>query len=179
MSYSVDVKIVGTQPLLQNKFPEAPEVKSKRKVGSDTIGDPRGEAETKLYRTNGVIYQPGIHIEAALTRAAADYQIVGRRKKTYKSLVASCVRVKPEAIPHEIQKWDVDSRRVVVIRAGIVRHRPRFEKWALAFAIEVADSSLSPETLQEILEEAGKNHGIGDYRQRFGRFRIEKFQVKK
>jgi len=174
MSYSVDVKIEGTSPLLQHRFDvENKERKSKRKAGSVDYSD---EVEKAIYRDEaGQIYQPASHIEGALMKAAVNFQISGKGKKTYKDLIKMVI-VEPFAIPHLQDKFKVDRHAVVVNRARIIRCRPRFDQWSLKFTMLVQEDQLPIEVLQEILEYAGRLVGIGDWRPRFGRFRIVEFK---
>ncbi len=174
MSYIVDVKIKVVNHLLQHRYEmEKAESKSKKKVGSV---DYSKEAEKAIYRDEkGEIYQPASHIEGALMKAAVNFQITGKGKKTYKDLTKMVI-VEPFAIPHLYSDFKVDKRPVVINRARVIRYRPRFDKWGLSFTMMVTEDQLPIEVLEEILEYAGRYIGIGDYRPRFGRFRIEKFK---
>ncbi|UCD07260.1 MAG: hypothetical protein JSW41_05560 [Candidatus Aenigmatarchaeota archaeon] len=174
--YEVEVEIEGIRPLLQHRFPDVGEAekKSKKKTGSI---DYSLEAEKSAYRDEkGNLYQPSTHIEGALVKGAVNFQITGKGKKTYKDLVKATVFVEPEAIPHEIQDYEIDSRPVVIQRARVVRYRPRLDEWKLKFKIQVRDDQLPKEVLKEILEYAGNNVGIGDYRPRFGTFMVTSFK---
>lgn len=175
MGYQVSVKIEGVSPLLQHRFAqEKAKKKSKRKSGNVDYSE---EAEKAIYRDeNGQVYQPASHIEGAMTKAAVNFQIEGKGKKTYKDLTKAAVIVEPAAIPHLQQKYEIDSRPVVIQRARIIRCRPRFDKWSLDFSLIVADDQMPLEVIQEILEYAGRYVGIGDFRPKFGRFRIVEFK---
>jgi len=176
MVTTIKCRIEGLAPLLQHRFPEEEEdLKAKRKTGRVDYSQ---EVEKALYRDeNGVIYEPSSHIEGALRKAAANFQIPGKGKKTYKNLILSSVIVEPEKIPLNPQTYTVDRRSVVVNRARVYRYRPRFENWSLEFTIKILDDQLSPDVLQEILEYAGAACGIGDYRPKFGRFKVTQFEV--
>ena len=170
----VNVTIQGVAPLLQHRYKsekeETPVIRAKGKR------DYSGEAEEALYRDErGVIYQPSEHILGALTKAAVDFKITGRGKKTYKDLVKSAIIVFPDAIPHKNQEWTVDRRPVVIQRNRIMRERPKFDKWELSFVIEILDEQFPIEALKQILDQSGKV-GIGDYRPRFGRYIVTEFK---
>lgn len=64
----------------------------------------------------------------------------------------------------------------MVQRARIVRARPRFDDWELSFQIINTDERIRKETLKQILSDAGRYFGIGDYHPRFGRFEVIKFE---
>ncbi len=167
------VKIKGIAPLLQHRFPEeehgegASRAKKKEFV-------PEEECKKALYVNNdGQIYQPSEHILGALIKAGTNFKFEG--KKTYKDVIKAGVVIEPEAIVHEIQDWKIDARNVVIQRNRIMRYRPRFDNWALAFKIVILDDNITLPVLKEILEKAGQI-GIGDYRPRFGRFMVTEFK---
>ena len=117
-----------------------------------------------------------------MIRAGVEFKFEGR--KTFKDVVKRGIVVEPFQIPLQndkgkvYKKWDeIDARRVVIQRAAVVRWRPLFhEGWKLNFTIQVLDEdSLAVSTVKEILERAG-SYGIGDYRPRFGRFMVTKFE---
>lgn len=174
----IHVKIEGIRPLLQNKFPDETfeiEAKSRTRIGSLKTDN----AEDKLYRLpDGTIYQPAEHILRCLVKAATNFRIGGKRKKTYKDLIQSSVLITPEAIPHKNQHWTIDKRSVVIpaTKGRMMRYRPRFDKWALEFDLEVLEEQIDVETIKRILDYAGHNIGIGDYRPRFGGFIVTEFK---
>jgi len=172
----VNVTIKGVAPLLQHRYKSEKEESATIKAKGKR--DYSGEAEDALYRDEkGVIYQPAEHILGALTKAAVDFKITGRGKKTYKDMVKSSVIIIPDAIPHKDQKFTIDRRAVVVQRARIMRERPKFDEWELSFTIELLDDQFPMSALKDILDQAGKV-GIGDYRPRFGRFIVTEFKEK-
>jgi len=75
------------------------------------------------------------------------------------------------------KKLYLDLRPVVISRARVVRIRPTFKAgWELEFVIEVIDDQIPIEMVQDILTLAGKTVGIGDFRPKFGRFRVVTFE---
>lgn len=183
---TIRVKIKGTVPLLQNRyvFAEEKEESAKKKSGKKDYSE---EWKGALYWDDVLgVMQPAAHIEAAMIKAAVNFQIVGRGKKTYKDLFKSAVFVTPENIPHGLMgtkenlvknnKIQIDKRLVRVGTSGVERRRPMIKEWALDFNIEVHDEQISCDTVKQILEHAGKYIGIGDFRPRHGRFVIEKFE---
>ncbi len=189
--YLVDVTIKGDAPLLQHRFP-VPDLASMSKGGTKQTGskDYTEEWREHLYVTKkGQIYQPATHLEGALVKAAVNFKITGKRGKTYKDLFRAAVFVTPEEILHGIKnpkKLDTDAdkrlyldmRPVVVQRARIVRIRPAFcTGWELDFQIQCIDDEISPVLLQDVLVLGGKSVGIGDFRPKFGRFSVVRFEV--
>ncbi len=71
----------------------------------------------------------------------------------------------------------IDLEPVVVQRARwSVRVLHWLLVWRLSFGITARTDQLPLPTLQQILEYAGQNVGIGDFRPRFGQFRIVSFE---
>lgn len=150
--------------------------------GKKQVYNPEEEAEKAIYRSeNGKIYHPSEHILGALIKGGVAFKFEG--KKTYKDCMKAGVVVEPECIPlldkdgKQFKTWDeIDARNVVIQRARVIRWRPRFNDWKMAFTISIIDEDNIPvSTLKDILERAG-TIGIGDYRPRFGRFQVTKFQ---
>ena len=189
--YNVNVKVKGVAPLLQHRFP-MPELETMSKGGHKVTGakDYTQEWRDYLYvNASGEVFQPAAHFEGAMVKSAVNFKITGRRGKTYKDLFRAAVFVTPDEILHGIQEPKeldtdadkplyLDMRPVIVNRARVVRLRPAFKPgWELEFTIEVIDDQISPELVQDVLILAGKTVGIGDYRPRFGRFNVVRFEV--
>lgn len=168
-TYSVAIR--GLRPLLMHRF-EGGEGAARKKRG--TIPAPEEEARNALYKKDdGTIFVPSMWIEGALTNAAKDFKMMGRR--TFRDAVRASVVVDPLEIPIEPQTWVVDQRSAVVQRARILRARPRWDNWLLKFTVQVSDPRVSQNDLKQFLEEAGRTVGIGDYRPKFGLFEVSEF----
>ena len=174
----VECSIKGIAPLLQHRFPEeADDKKSTKKTGR--IDYSKQALESLHINKKGIIYEPSSHIEGALRKAAVSFRIPGQSRKTYKDLVLRSVVVIPDEIPLQPQDYEVDKRSVKIQRARVFRYRPRWDEWTLDFDIHMLDEQFAPDVLKEILDYAGAAHGIGDYRPKFGRFEVTKFEVTK
>jgi len=175
----IHCEIQGIRPLLQNRFPDETfeaESKVKTRVGSHKADDP----QERLYKLpDGRIYQPAEHILRSMVKAATNFTIGGKGKKTYKDIIQSSVVITPEAIIHKHQTWIPDKRSVVIpaTRGRLMRIRPRFDDWNLEFDIEVLEEQINSETIKRILDYAGYNVGLGDYRPRFGGFIVTHFKA--
>jgi hypothetical protein len=55
----------------------------------------------------------------------------------------------------------------------LMRTRPRFLEWTLAIELEYLPSVMDRAVVIEILQLGGAREGLGDWRPRFGRFRVE------
>ena len=173
---NIRVVIEGIAPLLMNRFPaDSPETAARatRKTGTK---DYRAKAEEAAYRNvEGKLYQPADHIIGALVKAAVNFQIPGKGKKTYKDLFRSSVFVHPDEIEHQIQDYEIDARPVVIQKSRVMRYRPKLTKWRLEFTLEIQDPDIADSVVKDIMEYAGRRVGIGDYRPRFGRFMVTEF----
>lgn len=189
--YQVDVKVRGVSPLLQNRFP-MPDYEDMGKGGRQHTGskDYSEQWRDSLYVTkDNEIYQPAVHFERSMVKAAANFKIKGKGNKTYKDLVSASVFVSPEDILHGIKNPEeldtdadkplyLDLRPVVIQRARVPKVRPAFKPgWELEFVIDVIDDQMPQEMLKDILDYSGRAVGIGDYRPRFGRFQVVRFEV--
>jgi hypothetical protein len=164
---------------------EEPNETSKKKSG---VIDYSQEWIKSLYWNEEIgIYQPAIHIEGAMIKAATNFQIPGKRGKTYKDIFKSAVFVRPDYIPFGMKgepkklleqgKFDVDLRPVVVQKSRVERARPMFRNWGLKLQIEIQDEQVPEEVIKEVLDHAGKFCGIGDFRPRYGRFQVVYFGI--
>ena len=65
-------------------------------------------------------------------------------------------------------------------KGRIMRHRPRWNEWAAEFDLVVNDQLLDPAKAHELLNEAGLQCGIGDFRPEkrgpFGCFRVVRWE---
>lgn len=61
---------------------------------------------------------------------------------------------------------------VSVARARVFRTRPRFPEWRAQVSLTVMASVVDPAQVREVLEIGGALIGIGDWRPKFGRFRV-------
>jgi hypothetical protein len=189
--YSVNVQVQGIAPLMQHRYP-LPDFESLSKGGKVKTGEVDYTQEWRGYLyadSEGNIYQPATHFDGAMIKAAAGYKVQGGRGKTYKDLFKGNVFVSPDAILHGIKVPEnldtdgdkplyLDVRPVVVQRARVVRIRPCFKPgWKLDFEITILDDQILANVVNEVLALAGRTVGIGDFRPRFGRFMVTKFEV--
>lgn len=166
----VHCAIKGKTPLLMNIF----------KDGNNGKRDitPEQACEESIYRFKNEIVQPGVHIEKAMEKMAANVTWEGHGKKTYKDLVKAFVTVDPPFIKHKNPEWEVYSCPVVIkaTKGRIMRHRPMFTDWELEFDLIVKNPELKMKHLEGILRAAGEFNGLGDNRPKFGQFEVTKFE---
>ena len=179
--------ITGTAGLIQHRFGEAAEgdVKAQTRLIGDNRGTPREEAEKVCYRyPNGTLYHPGAAFARLLREAGANHKVKGSRRSVKFSIPSAVIVVEdtvslfhPET-GEPLTDFEVDSRPVVIpaTKGRVMRHRPRCDKWAATFHLEIDDDLLPVAFIQQLLEEGGRKLGIGDFRPEkggpFGRFAI-------
>lgn len=175
----IKTTIKGIAPLLQHKM--SIQVESQlASVTKKSSGQAKGDnPEDSLYTIDGKICQPTEHIVQAIIKQLSNYKIQGKGKKTYKELGKGSVSITPEFAIHKNQTWVPDVRTVVIpaTKGRAVRIRPKLEQWELDFTIELFNDDMPVEVIKSALDDAGRESGIGDYRPRFGRFIVTKFEV--
>ena len=166
----VKVKIVGVSPLLINRF------KMEKEEGrKDKQYVPEEEAQEKSYFDAKLgYYVPSSQIEACLREAAKNFK---QKKSNYKATILSSVFVEETKISLGRKYVEVDQQFARVQRQGIVRSRPIWNRWELEFTIQFDELRITADKLQEILIEGGGVKAIGDYRPKYGRFKVEKFEA--
>ena len=82
------------------------------------------------------------------------------------SLIPAGVAINEIICPLNTKKYEVDSRSVVIPSTGgrIMCHRPRLDEWALDFTLDIDTEMFSPALVRQIVDDAGKKVGLGDYR---------------
>jgi len=179
----IKVKIEGIRPYLQHRRPSnEEEVKEIQNVTKILQKNPynkeasKDECEFAVYKNDKGYFIPSSHIQEAMIKAGSSLQVKGQGKKTYKDYMKSYVFPQEEEILLKTEGYILDKRYVKIQKAGILRNRPRFDKWEAEFTLLITDDSLPLEDIKTILETAGFRIGIGDYRPKYGLFQIVEFK---
>ncbi len=192
MTTEIKVTIEGVTPLLMNRFTEEASIQidngGSAVFSGDTKGTPREQAEMTAYRDHktGDLFLPGPNMFAALVEAGK-FQKSGKSKLTTlkSSLVPGALGVLELVIPFGTKEFEVDSRRIVNPGTGGARtkHRARINDWQLTFTIDADTELLSVKQVRQLVDDAGKRCGVGDYRPSrkgpFGRFKVVQWNVDK
>jgi hypothetical protein len=180
-----EVNLTGVTPLLMHSTkgvnPLNPDSQNLRKLTSkrkkteeDLYEIMRLEYKLNAYYNNEIgFYIPAEVIEGCIREGA-------KANKNGKNIQLA-LRVIEPMVPlghdgsnniDELYKDDnfKDVRYVSIMRSKIIRTRPRFNRWSLAFTIEVNTDMLAQDDLITALDQAGTRAGIGDYRIRYGKF---------
>ena len=78
-------------------------------------------------------------------------------------------------------QYQIDSRPVVMpaTHGRVMRHRPRFDQWAVQFTLSYDENLLSEIQVRRIVDDAGARVGLLDYRPEkkgpMGRFTVVKW----
>lgn len=183
----VVIKIQGVSPLLVNKFQDsAAQPKVSKKGHSKDRGTPREQAEKTAYydEDTKLLWIPSVWLKGSVTNVSSDYKLRNSRKNT-KSVIGGCFRPIDEKIffeeKYKLKDIEIDSRPVVIQRARVMKHRTRIEKWNLVFSFEIEEDIIPVEDVHEMVVDAGRRSGIGDYRPSkggpFGRFQVIEWKV--
>lgn len=184
----IECWIKGTRPMLQHRFSDDAEeaLKATTRRVKVKIGTPREEAEKVVYRDDqGNIYMLGAWVEAMLKEVGSNHKQKGNRK-SLKYIMAAAAIVNEETIllydeppngaqrkPKVLKEFEVDSRPVVIpsTKGRVMRHRPRLDKWAACFTVQINEDIIDSDTIHQLMAEGGVQNGLGDYRiQKGGRF---------
>ena len=184
---TVNVEITGVSPLLINRFKEQDELtEAVKKSTKKDYGSPREQAEQTAYHDERTkkLWIPTTWVTGAIKTVASDYKLPGSRK-SLKSVSGGAIIPLEEKMYFngnlKLKDVEIDSRPVVIQRARIMRHRARLEKWKVSLVLEIDETIIPVDNVHEILSDAGKRAGMGDFRPQkggpFGRFSVTSWKV--
>lgn len=184
---TVECIIKGVSPLLINRFHETKEVPvTLKKNQKKDYGTPREQAEKTAYFDEDTekLWVPSSWVKGSLLTVSSDFKLPGSRRSA-KSVTGGVVIPVQEKLyfneSYLLKDIEVDSRPCVVQRSRIMRSRARLESWSFNLSLMVDESILPLNDVHEMLAEAGRRAGIGDFRPQkggpFGRFLISGWQV--
>lgn len=188
----IDIRLEGTTPLICNRFTDsaAQSASSGTRSSMSTTdrGTPQEICQSKLYMgLNGKPAIPQPNLLRCLIEGGRFHKVGKSQVTTAKSsMLFACVDVDGAEISIEHkQPWKVDTRAVRIPSTGgrILAHRPMFDDWALSFTMDVDETIMSPKLMRQIIDDAGKRIGLGDFRPAtkgpYGRFVVTKWVEKK
>ena len=184
--YTISAEIEGTADLLLHAWSvEAVAEKSAAKKGS--AGKKTDNLESYVRRDErGVICLPSEYLRMSLIAAAKYRQDPRSPRKSamdlFKAGVVGLTALAPltNVVGETPKVWDFeDARRVQVQRNGITRVRPAFRAgWKATFLLGVLlPEYIKPMDLHDVIAQAGRLVGVGDFRPTFGRFAVTRFEV--
>lgn len=178
--YTVSVKIRGDADFLFHRYsPESVIEKSKAAKGSKA--KKTDDVESYVYRNErGNLCIPGEYLRGAIINAAKFRQDPRSPRKSAMDLFKAGVLSLTALADLGKSKWDYeDQRRVVVQRNAVPRIRPAIKAgWTVEFQFLVnLPEYINQELLHDVIQQAGRLVGIGDFRPTYGRFQIVNFKV--
>lgn len=177
--YTVRVVVEGVADLLFHRWnTEAVEEKAKAPKGSKAKR--QDDLETYVWRDeNGYLALPGEYLRQSIIRAAKYRQDPRSPRKSAQDLVKAALLVEPVLASLGVKDWDYEHRaRVKVQQNAITRVRPAIKKgWRAEFFITVLlPEYIDPHFLHQLLTDAGRLEGVGDFRPTYGRFAVVLFE---
>jgi hypothetical protein len=179
---TINVEIVGDSPLLMNRLnPETLTSKGRRKTEAYS---PEKDAAASAYMMEEdgkkELYIPMEAVYSMIINTSKAYRI---KRMGVSSMLAGLMRIEPAKIPLGTDKYEVDTRAVVIQHQRVLKGRAMLPEWKAKFQIRY-DAQRLPEgiesLLQEILEDSGTRMGLLDYRPQhkgwFGTFSVTQFE---
>jgi hypothetical protein len=168
---TVDVTIKGISPLMMHRFPLEPIEAIEKKSITE-------QAEIACYRDPETkeLYIPTEALQRTFVNGATFSK--GKGRASLQKTVAACLFVSPMRVGLGVEKYEVDSRAVVVpaTRGRVVRHRPILNKWGCSFKIEFDSDLLTENQMRRVIDDSGARVGVLEYRPEkkgpFGRFMV-------
>jgi hypothetical protein len=183
--YSVEVVIEGTSALLFHRWSNEA-VAEKAKAAKGSRAKKTDNVESYVWRDDANrICLPGEYLRQAVVQAGRYRQDPRSPRKSaldlFKAGVIALTELAPIEGPEgERTTWDyLDERRVLIQRNAITRQRPAFNAgWRASIELEVLlPEYIEPRVLGDVLTNAGRFIGVGDFRPTYGRFAVVSFKV--
>ena len=177
--YRVAVEICGTADLLFHRWnPQS--VDEKSKAAKNSKAKKTDDIETYVYRNEkNELCIPGEYLRQSVVMAAKFRQDPRSPRKSAMDLYKAGVVSLTNLASTGAKDWDyLDTRRVVIQRAGINRTRPALKQgWKANFEFLILTPEyIAPMDLHSVMAQAGILVGLADFRPTFGRFAITKFE---
>jgi hypothetical protein len=184
----VDVIVTGLNPLLMhnerlaNQFdPLVKELKAlsgqRKKTDEVLLAMARIEFEGGLYfsEKDGPVL-PIYNVKRSIVEGARLDKLGRHVERAFVPLGPDEARLEyvgPRTVAGLFGEGFADFRSVKVGTSKITRCRPRFPEWSLAFPAELDTDVLNMDDFLRCATRAGQMIGLGDFRQRFGRYVVE------
>lgn len=166
------VKIKGTSPYMQHRMDDQTLENWEKTRGliierTDVAKADAVRAEFHCYRNEeNKCYIPSAQLKGALVEAGKLVKgKVGNATKSMKNIVAGMFIVTPEQIT--LPDYDkIDKRSAVnrVNKARVISIRPKWTDWEVEFILKIKNTTITEETIRQIVTYAGEYIGIGSFR---------------
>ena len=176
--YIVEVTITGSAAMLFHRW-SCDAVEEKAKAAKGSKSKKSDNVESYVYRNDaGELCLPGEYIRQSIIHAAKFRQDPRSPRKSAMDLFKAGIVTMTELCTLGVKEWDyMDRRRVVIQRSAVTRERPAMRAgWSATCELSVLlPEYISEDLLSDVLTNAGRLVGVGDFRPTFGRFRVAKF----
>lgn len=181
--YTAIVTIEGAADFLFHRW-NAEAVDEKAKAAKNSAAKKTDDIESYVYRMedgdkDSMLAIPGEYLRQAIIHAAKFRQDPRSPRKSAMDLFKAGVVSLTALAPLGTAKWDYeDKRRVVIQRNGVNRTRPAMRAgWKVEFQLMVMlPEYIGRADLQDVIGNAGRLIGLGDFRPTYGRFNVIRFE---
>lgn len=178
--YIVEVVVKGTADLLFHRWDcESVAEKSAAKKGSKAKRE--DNLESYVYRnSDGFLCLPGEYLRMSMIGAAKYRQDPRSPRKSMMDLAKAAIISLTPMASLKVKSWDYeDRRRVCIQRNAITRVRPAMKAgWCATIQLQCnLPEYIAPSLLNEVIQQAGKLIGVGDFRPTYGRFQVVGFKT--
>lgn len=181
LPYIVAVSIKGVSPILFHRW-NCESVETKARAAKGSAAKKSDDVESYLYRDDaGVICLPGEYLRQAIIGAAKFKQDPRSPRKSAMDLTKAAVVSLTELASLGVSEPDyLDRRRVMVQRNGITRTRPAMNTgWSATIDLMCnLPEYIGESFLRQLLDDAGRLIGVGDFRPTYGRFSVIGFDIR-
>lgn len=179
LPYQVRLMIEGSADMLFHRW-NTEAVDAKSKAAKNSAAKKTDDIESYVYRDDdGTLALPGEYLRQSIIHSAKFRQDPRSPRKSAMDLYKAGVVSLTQLASLGVKDWDyLDTRRVMIQRNGINRVRPAMRMgWRATFDIQVMTPEyIDRNSLREVIEQAGRLIGVGDFRPTYGRFGIIAFQ---
>lgn len=180
--YIARVTIEGNAALLFHRWSNE-SVAEKAAAAKNSRAKKTDDVESYVYRLdNRHLALPGEYVRQSIIGAARFRQDPRSPRKSAMDLFKAGVLALTELADLGVSDWDyLDQRRVVVQRNAVTRSRPAMKAgWKATVDLMVnIPEYIDPPTLLEVLGQAGRLIGLGDFRPTYGRYQVIEFEVQR
>ncbi len=178
--YRVAVTIEGSAAMLFHRW-NCDAVEAKAKAAKGSAAKKSDNIESYVYRNEaGEICLPGEYLRQAIIHAAKFRQDPRSPRKSAMDLFKAAIVPLSELASLNVTEWDYeDRRRVTVQRSGITRIRPAMRpgwKCEIELMCNIPEY-VDPLLLRQVIDDAGRLIGVGDFRPTFGRFTVANWEL--
>lgn len=177
---TVTFTLEGVCPMLFHRW-STESVAAKAAAAKNSTAKKTDDVESYVYRDDdGQLCIPGEYVRMSIIQAARYRQDPRSPRKSAMDLYKAGIVSLVELAGLGTNDWDfMDARRVMVQRSGVTRQRPAMNPgWRAEFQFLInTPEYIDANTLHEVLANAGRLVGIGDFRPSYGRFLVKSFAI--